>query len=385
MRWPWLVLFVLVFAGRCATAPEPPESPTARRKVPVDAGQPTEALTAADAAPAIEAHPPPSIPPAVETWGGMGFQEVNEKVWLADVRNKLAERLKVEPAQLLFSPGKLRVAFVRGPAEQNLAKRTGPARPRRFQIVVVDNQGRPQGTFRPVTMKGSDAPPKDLRFLNDDRLVYEVAPPPPAEASPVKVPAAAGPPIKPVKRSTPAKARAVRRGSGKRIHHQSVVATPPPPPPSQAPPAGKPAPPPTRLFIIQPVEPRARVIRCEGHDFTFPATGNHLAFIGGTPEAAYVAVDGAPTYPRHGRTVIASPAAWSKDGHSLAFLETPADGPARLVLLAEFDNPTGDTTWNLPPAAAVEGTRVFWASTGRLVVGKSLTHPVFSASFQKLR
>ncbi|MEA2699767.1 MAG: hypothetical protein QOI66_4038, partial [Myxococcales bacterium] len=69
----------------------------------------------------------------------------------------------------------------------------------------------------------------------------------------------------------------------------------------------------------------------------------------------------------------------------LAFLESPTDGPAHLVLLAEFDNPTGDTTWDLPPAVSIEGARVFWAGSGRLVVGKTVTHPIFSASFQKLR
>src|SRR5207247_3627682 len=54
------------------------------------------------------------------------------------------------------------------------------------------------------------------------------------------------------------------------------------------------------------------------------------------PEAAYVAVDGAQVYPRKGRTVVASEPAWSRDGHSLAFLELPAARPPRLVLLAEF-------------------------------------------------
>ncbi|HEX4403631.1 MAG TPA: hypothetical protein VH560_02305, partial [Polyangia bacterium] len=79
----------------------------------------------------------------------------------------------------------------------------------------------------------------------------------------------------------------------------------------------------------------------------------------------------------------ASAPAWSKDGHSLAFLEARVDRPARLVLLAELDNPTGDTTWDLPPTATTDGALVFWAGSSKLVVGKTQMRPVFSASFSK--
>ncbi len=122
-----------------------------------------------------------------------------------------------------------------------------------------------------------------------------------------------------------------------------------------------------------------------GVHFTFSREHDHLAFVMGTPAAAFVAVDGGQIYPRRGRTIVVSAPAWSKDGHSLAFLEAPADRPERLVLVAEVDNATGDTTWELPPTTPLDGAGVFWAATGKLVVGKTSMRPVFSASFMKDR
>jgi hypothetical protein len=140
---------------------------------------------------------------------------------------------------------------------------------------------------------------------------------------------------------------------------------------------------PARLFIIQPVERRQRRLRCEGVRFSFTPQRDHLVFVAGKPEAGFVSVDGVQVYPRRGRAIIATDPSWSKDGRSLAFVETPADAKPRLVLLAEFDNPTGDTTWDLPPAAGVDGARVYWSGASKLVVGKSATHPLFSTSFVK--
>jgi hypothetical protein len=392
MRGSCPIFLLIALLGGCATAPEPGENRPAHRRTTAATEQ--TPVTAADAGAsehqaagdsAAEAPPPRRE----ETWGGMGLQEVNEKDWLTGVRNKVAERLKVEPAQLIFSPGKLRVAVVRGPPEPVAPKtpskkRPTKQRPRRFQIIVADNQGVQQTVFRPITAKGSDEPPKDLRFLSEDRLVYEVVAPPPPEPTPAKIAVARTAPARSVKRPAPARPRKAGRAPRKADKKTSAPNGPSASAsPAAASPAEKPPLPPARLFIIQPLEARARPIRCEGRYFT--AAGDHLAFVGGTPEAGFVAVDGAPTYPRKGRSVISSPVAWSKDGHSLAFLESPTEGPAHLVLLAEFDNPTGDTTWDLPPAVSIEGARVFWAGPGRLVVGKTVTHPIFSASFQKLK
>jgi len=251
------------------------------------------------------------------------------------------------------SPGLLRAAYVRSPVVV-----TKPGRrpvPRRHEIVVVDNQGRRVASFRAVVAKHGDEPPKDLRFLSEERLVYEVVEPPPEPP----------PPGKPAPRKRPVP----------RAKHAKAA-------PEPARPAISPLPPP-RTFVIQPIAPRARPIKCVGVHFTFTHDRDKLAFVSGSAEAGFIAVDGAQVYPRRGRTIVASAPAWSKDGHSLAFLEARADHPARLVLLAELDNPTGDTTWDLPPAATIEGVLVFWAGSGKLVVGKTQMRPVFSASFSK--
>ena len=54
------------------------------------------------------------------------------------------------------------------------------------------------------------------------------------------------------------------------------------------------------------------------------------------------------------------------------------------MLLSAYDNPREDTTWELPPATELDGARVFWPRPGKLVVGKTTTRPVFSASFDRV-
>jgi hypothetical protein len=320
-RRPWLICALVVFTSAAGAAPPDAQRPT-----------------------------------AADPFGDVGFKEVNEKDWLAGIREKIAAQEKVEPTDLRLSPGLLRAAYVRSPPVVPV-KPGRKAPPRRHLIVVVDNQGRRLATFRPVVAPKSDEPPKDLRFLNEDKLVYEVvAPPPPPPPPPPKV---------------------KTRGKGKA--RPAAHAKKPPPPPAPAPPPG----PPPRTFVIQPIEPRARPIKCVGIHFAFTRERDRLAFVAGKPPATFVAVDGAQVYPRRGRGAIASAPAWSKDGRSLAFLEAPASGPTRLVLVAELDNPTGDTTWDLPPTANTEGALVYWAGADKLVVGKTPMRPIFSTSFTK--
>jgi hypothetical protein len=324
--------------------------------------------------PEAEDAPPPSSAPAVETvtkptdepkrtaadpFGDVGFKEVNQKDWMTGLREKISQQEKVPPTDLRVSPGLLRAAYVRSPPVAPV-KQGRRAPPRRHEIVVVDNQGRRVASFRAVVAKHGDEPPKDLRFLSEERLVYEVVEPPP-EAAPAGKPPAHKPPP-----------HAAARGK-KAAPHAAVApvarVVPPLPPP--------------RTFVIQPITPRARPIKCVGVHFTFSHERDRLAFVSGSAEAGFIAVDGAQVYPRRGRTIVASAPAWSKDGRSLAFLESRAAQPTRLVLLAELDNPTGDTTWELPPTANTDGALVFWAGSGKLVVGKSQMRPVFSASFTK--
>ncbi len=286
----------LVLLAACAPRRAAPPAPVAIR---ADAGPPEPV------APLVMVKAPGPTP--------MELKQLTEEEWARGVRDKLSVKLKVDPAELRFSPGKQLVAFVRQPT------------PKRFQIEVVDPEGKRRARFRPVTAPRSQEPPKDFRFLTEDRLVYEVALPPPAPMQP-----------------------------------------------------------PTRLMVIQPLKKRA--IRCAGTRFTFTSKQDRLAFVSlnaGKPEATFVAVDGVQVYPRRGRTVIGSNLAWSKDGVSLAFLETKPATPARLILLADYDNPSGDTNWDLPPTASLDGARVFWSGPGKLVVGKTVTRPTFAASFVK--
>lgn len=372
-------LCALVFLVGCATTADPPaEVRRKTKKTPtpataVAAGPASPDAGAEVAAASDEPAGPRGIvaaaPSAPEAFGDVGFKEVTEKDWLAGIRNKVAEEQKIDASELRFSPGRLRAAFVKSPPVTT----TKPGRRaplRRHQIIVVDNQGQKVGTFRAITAPKSDEPPKELRFLSEDRLVYEVVASLPPEGAATPPTAKAAKKLAARGRKASPRGRDAKHAAKKSRAEPARAAT------------DKPAPP-RRLFVIQPIAPRARPIRCEGFYFSFPPQHDRLAFVAGQPEAAFVAVDAAQVYPRRGKTVVSSAPVWSKDGRSLAFLESPPEKPTRLVLLAEFDNPTGDTTWDLPADSPVDGTRVFWAGSGKLVVGKTVMRPIFSASFVK--
>ncbi len=342
---------ILILLAGCATGPaasEPVRAREAQTTAPPDASSPDPAAVV----------PAPATTPGPDPGPGVEMKQLTEQEWLAAVKDNVSRRLKIDQAEIRVSPARRLLAFVRAPA---VVGKKPPKRspPRRYLIEVVDVEGRRRALFRPVTIKGSDEPPRDLHFLSDDRLVYEVVQPPPLPP---------GPP-----RALPPAKKGARRAQEKT-----------PPPPSPVAPVNSAATPPLRrLFIIQPVRRRGRPIRCDGVRFAFTANRDRLAFVGGRPDAAFVAVDGVALYPRRGRTVIASAPAWSKDGVSLAFIEARPPDPARLVLLAEIDNPSGDTTWDLPASPPLEGARVFWSGPDRLVVGKTVTKPAFTASFVK--
>ncbi len=134
-------------------------------------------------------------------------------------------------------------------------------------------------------------------------------------------------------------------------------------------------------YAIQSTKTGAAPIACTGWHFVVSPAGDHVAFISGDDRRQRLLVDGQPVYPRRGYTTIQGEPAWATDSLGLAAIETGAN--RRLVVLVEFDNPTGDNTWPLPPEAADPALHVFWAGLGKLVVGPSLTKPVFAASFHR--
>jgi hypothetical protein len=341
---PRVFLAIALVAGCASPAPPEPRhaaSPPGAPALPppVTAAPAPDAAVVERPAPTIHEAGPAAPDPSMDT------RHLSEQQWLATTRATMSRALKADPAELRFSPDKQWVAVLRGPATQPGGKPS--RRPRRFQIVAMRVDGKRPLVLRPVVAKHSEEPPKDLHFLADGRLAYEVVSPPP-----------------PPPRST----RSGKHARAPKVHPAAHPGPPGPPP---------------RLFVIQPLAARARPVRCLGTHFTSPAQQDHLAYLSGAPEAAYVAVDGVQVYPRKGRAAITTEPAWSKDGHSLAFIEARPGISARLVLLAEYDNPTGDTTWDLPASASLEGARVSWAGPGKLVVGKSAMKPVFAASFAK--
>ena len=145
-----------------------------------------------------------------DPFGDVGFKEVNQKSWMAEVRDTIAQKEKVAPADLCFSPGLLHAAFVRSPPVAPAARPGKRVPPRRHEIVVVDNQGRPVASFRPIVAAGSDEPPRDLRFMSEERLVYEVVARAPTAAPAAQKPPAAAkaskpPPQPPRRRPTTAR------------------------------------------------------------------------------------------------------------------------------------------------------------------------------------
>lgn len=89
-------------------------------------------------------------------------------------------------------------------------------------------------------------------------------------------------------------------------------------------------------------------------------------------------------------THIRGPLAWAPAepghtaGHAVAFVELGATG-ARLVVLLEVDDPSGDLTWPVPREALEPGLRVWWVSGSRVVIGDDPMRPRFSADWQRLQ
>ncbi|HXI57067.1 MAG TPA: hypothetical protein VNO55_13460, partial [Polyangia bacterium] len=132
---------------------------------------------------------------------------------------------------------------------------------------------------------------------------------------------------------------------------------------------------------IQPLKPGVAPVACSGWEFVFSPAGDHVAWLSGDAKRQRLFADGQPVYPRRGWTTLQGQPAWSQDGVSLAAIENGLH--RRLVVLVEFDNPSGDNTWPLPIEANDPSLHVYWAGPGKLVVGPSLTRPVFAVSYHR--
>jgi hypothetical protein len=141
------------------------------------------------------------------------------------------------------------------------------------------------------------------------------------------------------------------------------------------------APPVSLRYAIQPVRPGASPVACNGWEFVFSPAGDHVAWVSGDAKRQRLFADGQPVYPRRGWTIVQGQPAWSPDGVSLAAIENGLH--RQLVVLVEFDNPSGDNTWPLPIEANDPSLHVYWAGPGKLVVGPALTKPVFAASYHR--
>ena len=177
----------------------------ADRRRPRRSRSPPTAARAPDAAP---------VRPAFDPNKGLETTHLTEKAWLQAVKDKLSARLKVEPERCGSRPPSSgrRSCAARRPSRRRKrpsGARASPA-PAGTRSSWSTWRGGPHAHFRPITAKGSDEPPKDLRFLSEDKLVYEVVSPPP-EAAPDPKPAPRRKPRgrarRPRRRRTPAGAR----------------------------------------------------------------------------------------------------------------------------------------------------------------------------------
>ena len=138
-----------------------------------------------------------------------------------------------------------------------------------------------------------------------------------------------------------------------------------------------------RVYVVHDVD-TGEILSARGTaELEYGPERRHVAFVTGAIGRQNVVVDGRNVWPRRGVTHIFGAPAWSPDGHGIAFVESGAHG-ARLVVLVEFDNPTGDLTWNVPDDALAPGLKVFWAGDSKVLIGESALHPRFAADWKRL-
>ncbi len=119
------------------------------------------------------------------------------------------------------------------------------------------------------------------------------------------------------------------------------------------------------------------------YDLQWSPQHDCFVFVTRTQAGEALWINGRKIWPRNGYTHLRGDLVWSPNGHSLSFVDLPANGP-RLVVLVEFDDANGDLTWPLPKDATQPGLRLFWASESKVVIGESALRPKFAAGWERL-
>jgi hypothetical protein len=138
------------------------------------------------------------------------------------------------------------------------------------------------------------------------------------------------------------------------------------------------------VFVVHDVESGEVLNARSGTGFVWGPERKHVAFVAGAGDRQSVVVDGRTVWPRRGTTRLQQAPVWSPDGHGIALVE---EGPAgaRLVVLLEWEDPSGDLTWAVPKEALAPGLRVFWAGDSKVVIGETGLKPRFAAGWERLR
>jgi hypothetical protein len=137
-------------------------------------------------------------------------------------------------------------------------------------------------------------------------------------------------------------------------------------------------------YVVHDVQSGEVLQARSGAAFVWGPERRHVAFIAGAGDKQNLVVDGRTVWPRRGTTHLHQPPVWSPDGHGLALVDQ-GQGGARLVVLVEYDDASGDLTWNVPKDALSPGLRVFWAGDSKVVIGETALHPRFAAGWERLR
>ena len=138
------------------------------------------------------------------------------------------------------------------------------------------------------------------------------------------------------------------------------------------------------VYVVHDVQSGDVLAARSGAGFVWGPERRHVAVFAGAGDRQSLVVDGRTVWPRRGTTRLHQAPVWSPDGHGLALVDQGQTG-ARLVVLVEYDDSSGDLTWNVPKDALSPGLRVFWANDSKVVIGESVLRPRFAAGWERLR